>query len=93
MSIFCITFVGMSSPLSLSQIGWDDCIRIYDITTFKSQPSQSELAEPLFIHDGHTTPQEEASWVVNHIWHEEEPNLLLSAGNNGSLHAWEWLPT
>lgn len=83
---FCTSWVFFNST------GWDNCVRIYDIKTFTHDPSQSAPSEPIFIHDGHTNSRGGALRVTNHLWHEDEPNLILSADSDGSLHAWDWLP-
>ncbi|KAJ8030626.1 WD repeat-containing protein 73 [Holothuria leucospilota] len=71
--------------------GWDNCVRIYDISSFEKEGCSSKLSEPIFVHDGHTSGSEVV--LTTHIWHEQCPHTVLSAGNDGSMHAWDWIVT
>lgn len=57
---------------------------IYDITHFMSDNVTPPT--PLFTHDAH----ENTARVLTHVWHSTIPRLILSAGNDGSLHAWQY---
>jgi hypothetical protein len=45
---------------------------------------------PYLIHDGHEREEMEQQ-VLTHTWHPSIHKLLLSTGNNGSLHAWQYV--
>ena len=61
---------------------------------FNAESSKGEEAvEPLFQHEGHVMNQEDQSdclLVVKHMWHPWKQDLVMSAANDGSLHAWQY---
>ena len=45
--------------------------------------------EAIFIHDGHEE-ERGGGMVLTHKWHPSINRLVISAGSDGSLHAWQF---
>ncbi len=70
--------------------GLDGKVYIYDVCDLLED---SSTLKPLFTHEGHfACSQNRKSTVTTAtIWHPLQPNLVISAANDGSLHAWDYV--
>ncbi|CAN0173528.1 unnamed protein product [Lampetra planeri] len=88
-SMLCVSW-SPTAPENIALSGFDGMVHIYDTTSWTPDLAP---ARPSFVHKGHTVVEGDArdAQVTQHAWHPWRARTLLSAGNDGSLHAWEWV--
>ncbi|XP_064615549.1 WD repeat-containing protein 73-like [Liolophura sinensis] len=71
----------------VSVSGLDHSIHVYSFNNMVD----GSVIQSHFTHDGHMacSNQSKTVTVTAHIWHPWQPDLILSSGSDGSLHAWQ----
>ncbi|CAG2192020.1 unnamed protein product [Mytilus edulis] len=78
---------------NISLSGFDGNVYIYDTQKSPVQEFGYSFTEPIFNHQGHVKNCSDQSDIINslaHLWHPWKPDLIMSSGSEGSLHAWEY---
>lgn len=70
--------------------GFGGAVQIFDTSAWGAEQQD---AQPLFEHRGHAVASDGCPPVVvtAHIWHPEQPQTLLSAASDSSVHVWDWI--
>ncbi|XP_060792052.1 WD repeat-containing protein 73 isoform X2 [Neoarius graeffei] len=75
----------------LAVSGFGGTVQIFDT---RSWSTDSQMPQPIFVHQGHDLCEEKADAtlvVTTHVWHPWRPRTLLSAASDGSIHVWDWV--
>ena len=82
------------SNQTISVSGFDGNVYIYETQQWSEKESNCPTVKPTFVHKGHEVCLDEdyagMLTVLHHTWHPSQTQLVLSAANDGSLHAWNY---
>lgn len=82
------------NPHSYLLTGFDGNVYIYDTQKSPVQEFGYSFTEPIFNHQGHvkncSDQSDDIIKCLAHLWHPWKPDLIMSSGSEGSLHAWEY---
>lgn len=70
--------------------GFDSFVYVFNCKETKCEAT----LKPCFVHEGHLKnciDQSKETRVVTHLWHPWQPDLILSAAEDGSLHGWQYI--
>ncbi|XP_071798458.1 WD repeat-containing protein 73-like [Asterias amurensis] len=76
----------------ISVSGLNECVDIHDITPWQQSSTSPPISKPIFRHEGHMFAESanQQTRILCHTWHPWKPQVMMSSGNDGSLHAWDW---